>query len=40
MALVPFRMSFFRMRCKADGLWMTVAFTEFKLNAPVLDSAF
>jgi hypothetical protein len=33
--LLPFRLSF-----KADGVWMTVVFSEFKLNAPVLDSTF
>ena len=33
--VLPFRLAF-----KAEGIWMTVVFNEFKLNATILDSAF
>ncbi|HEX8685042.1 MAG TPA: hypothetical protein VF654_01035, partial [Pyrinomonadaceae bacterium] len=33
--LLPYRLAF-----KADDLWMTVVFNDFKLNETVLDSAF
>ncbi|HEX6184219.1 MAG TPA: hypothetical protein VFZ44_10105 [Pyrinomonadaceae bacterium] len=33
--MLPFSLAF-----KADGIWMTVTFNEFKLNATILDSAF